>query len=53
MIGGGTIRSVVLDNTLYDKGLFNIRDLSLSHPTGIQIGINLLSIWADMDWAKA
>ena len=24
MIRGGTVRSIVLDNTLYDKGLFNI-----------------------------
>ena len=29
MIGGRTIRSVVLDNTLYDNGLFNI---SGTHP---------------------
>ena len=29
MIGGRTVRSVVLDNTLYDKGLFNI---SRTHP---------------------
>ena len=29
MIGGGTIRSIALDNTLYEKGLFNI---SGTHP---------------------
>ena len=29
MIGGGTIRSVMLDNTLYDKRLFNISE---THP---------------------
>ena len=63
MIVGRTVHSVVLDNPLYDKGLFiisgthliiielikdyrpiRIRDLSLSYPIGIQIGINLLPI---------
>ena len=29
MIGEGTVRSVVLDNTLYDKGLSNISETHL------------------------
>ena len=34
MIGGGTVRSVVLDNTLYHKRLFNIRG---THPIIIEL----------------
>ena len=34
MIGGGTVRSIVLDNTLYGKGLFNISE---THPIIIDL----------------